>query len=62
MAGSLSDITLRKETELQLRLLKLAVETSNELVLITEADVENPKIVFANEAAEKKSRAIRQRN
>lgn len=51
MAGSLSDITERKEIELQLRLLKLAIENLRDVVLITEADPENPVIVFVNRAS-----------
>lgn len=50
VAGSLSDITERKEIELQLRLLNLAVENSTDLIMITEANIYNPKIVFVNKA------------
>lgn len=50
MAGSLNDITARKEAEQELRLLKLAVENLKEVVVITEADVENPIITFVNKA------------
>jgi len=51
MAGSLSDITARKETELQLRLLKLTIENLTDVVVITEADPDNPIIIFANNAS-----------
>jgi PAS domain S-box-containing protein len=51
MAGSLSDITERKETEVQLRLLKLAIEHLRDVVVITKADPENPVIVFVNKAS-----------
>ncbi|ASP46437.1 sensor histidine kinase [Cognaticolwellia beringensis] len=52
MAGSLSDITVRKETELQLRLLKLTIENLTDVVVITEADPDNPIIIFANTASQ----------
>ena len=52
MAGSLSDITARKETELQLRLLKLTIENLTDVVVITEADPDNPIIIFANTASQ----------
>lgn len=51
VAGSLSDITERKKIELELRLLKLAVENSTDLIMITEANIRNPKIIFVNKAS-----------
>lgn len=51
VAGSLSDITERKEIELQLQLLQSAVEQLKDVVVITEADPDNPVIVFVNRAS-----------
>lgn len=51
MAGSLSDITERKENELKLRLLDRAVDHLTDVVVITEADPENPLIVYVNKAS-----------
>ncbi len=51
MVGSLSDITVRKESEVELRLLRLAVDNLKDVVVITEANPDNPKIVFVNKAS-----------
>ncbi|WP_435017586.1 PAS domain S-box protein [Tundrisphaera sp. TA3] len=56
MAGSIGDITERKRTEQQLRLLQAAVENANDVILITEAepiDQPGPRVVYANPAFEK---------
>lgn len=52
MAGSLSDITSRLESESQLRLLKLVIENSKDLVVVTKADPDNPVIIFVNKASQ----------
>jgi len=51
-----ADITARKQTESQLRLLEASVAQLNDAVIITEADLldaPGPRIVFVNEATER---------
>ncbi|MEG4346362.1 PAS domain S-box protein [Microcoleus sp. A003_D6] len=53
MVGTVTEITDRKARELQLRLLESAVTTSNDAVLITEAepiDEPGPRIIYVNPA------------
>jgi len=51
VVGSFFDITDRKEAEGQLRLLTGVVEQVGDAVLITDADTQHPRIVYANAAA-----------
>ncbi len=56
MVGSVGDITERKRTEQQLRLLQAAVENANDVILITEAepiDQPGPRVVYVNAAFER---------
>ncbi len=56
MVGSIGDISSRKETEQQLRLLQAAVEHANDVILITEAepiDSPGPRVVYVNTAFER---------
>ena len=51
--GSMSDITLRKQEELQLKLMSSVVTNTDDAVLITEAEPFNepgPKIIYVNDA------------
>ncbi|MCW6049231.1 PAS domain S-box protein [Lyngbya sp. CCAP 1446/10] len=53
MVGTVTEITDRKAKELQLRLLESAITTTNDAVLITEAEPINasgPRILYANPA------------
>ncbi len=55
MAGTIADVTERKERELQRRLLEAAVKDATESVLITDTalDAPGPRIVYVNAAFER---------
>ncbi len=52
MIGALSDITIRKAEEQQLKLYKSVITNTNDCVIIAEADLSNngPKIIYVNES------------
>ncbi|HEY9696812.1 MAG TPA: PAS domain S-box protein [Trichocoleus sp.] len=50
VAGITEDVTDRKHQEERLRLLEMVVVNSNDAVLITTADLDDPKIVYVNHA------------
>lgn len=50
MAGSLTDITESKEVNIQLRLFQTAVDLSKDVVFITDANPEDPRIIHVNKA------------
>ena len=53
MGGSISDVTDRRRTEQELRMLKAALDNANDAILITEAepvDQPGPRVIYVNAA------------